>query len=66
MVNQMVKEKSVTVEELLEGAKRIGQLAEQEAQEAEKNATISENVVNLIKETQISRLCCLRNMVDRK
>ena len=41
---------------LLEGAKRIGELAEKEAQEAEKNATISENVVNLIKETQISRI----------
>ena len=55
MANQTLKEKSVTVEELLEGAKRIGELAEQEAQEAEKNATISENVINLIKETQISK-----------
>lgn len=51
-----IKEENVTVEQLLEGAERIGKLAEQEAQEAEKNATISENVVNLIKETQISRM----------
>ena len=56
MTNQTLKEKSVTVEELLESAKRIGELAEQEAQDAEKNATISENVVNLIKETQISKI----------
>ncbi|WP_428909567.1 acyl-CoA dehydrogenase [Niallia sp. Krafla_26] len=49
-------EKEVTREDLLEGARRIGELAEKEAQEAEKNATISENVVNLIKETQISRI----------
>ena len=56
MLKQMVKEKTVTVEELLEGAKRVGELAEKEAQEAEKNATISENVINLIKETQISRI----------
>ena len=40
---------------LLEGAKRIGELAEKEAQDAEENATISENVINLIKETQISK-----------
>ena len=32
MANHTLKEKSVTVEELLEGAKRIGELAEQEAQ----------------------------------
>ena len=56
MENYALKEKSVTVEELLEGAKKIGQLAEQESQQAEKNATISENVVNLIKETQISKI----------
>ena len=39
MLKQMVKEKTATVEELLEGAKRVGELAEKEAQEAEKNAT---------------------------
>ena len=57
MVMKMVEAQTQTVEEmLLEGAKRIGELAEKEAQTAEKNATISENVVNLIKETQISRI----------
>ena len=57
MVMKMVETQTQTVEEmLLEGAKRIGELAEKEAQDAEKNATISENVVNLIKETQISRI----------
>jgi alkylation response protein AidB-like acyl-CoA dehydrogenase len=61
MLKQMVKEKTATVEELLEGAKRIGELAEKEAQEAEKNATISENVINLIKETQISRIMLPKN-----
>ena len=45
MVMKMVEAQTQTVEEmLLEGAKRIGELAEKEAQEAEKNATISENV----------------------
>ncbi|MCQ6282285.1 acyl-CoA dehydrogenase family protein [Bacillus sp. EB600] len=56
MSNQVIKEENITVEQLLAGAEKIGKLAEQEAQEAEKNATISKNVVNLIKETQISRL----------
>ena len=43
MVMKMVETKTQTVEEmLLEGAKRIGELAEKEAQDAEKNATISE------------------------
>ncbi|MEW9672458.1 acyl-CoA dehydrogenase family protein [Ammoniphilus sp. 3BR4] len=55
MSNIAVKEE-VTVEQLLAGAERIGKLAEQEAQAAEENATISENVINLIKETQIARL----------
>lgn len=53
---QVYVEKTATAEELLEGAKRIGELAEKEAQEAEKNATISENVIKLIKDTQIARI----------
>ena len=36
MENYALKEKSVTIEELLEGAKRIGELAEQEAQKQRK------------------------------
>lgn len=56
MSKSVLKEENITVEQLLAGAEKIGKLAEQEAQEAEKNATISENVINLIKETQISRM----------
>ncbi|MBV7507815.1 acyl-CoA dehydrogenase [Bacillus sp. sid0103] len=56
MGNSALQEKSSTIEELLSGAERVGKLAEQEAQETEKNATISENVINLMKETQITRL----------
>ncbi|MCM3652529.1 acyl-CoA dehydrogenase family protein [Metabacillus litoralis] len=55
MGNIAVKEE-VTAEQILAGAEKIGKLAEAEAKEAERNATISENVINLIKETQISRL----------
>jgi 3-hydroxy-9,10-secoandrosta-1,3,5(10)-triene-9,17-dione monooxygenase len=51
-----VTDEKATIEQLLANAEKIGQLAEQEAQEAEKNGTISENVVNLIKETNISRI----------
>ncbi|MBT2729830.1 acyl-CoA dehydrogenase [Bacillus sp. ISL-75] len=56
MASFVLKGEDVTVKDLLAGAERIGKLAEQEALEAEKNATISQNVVNLIKETQISRM----------
>ncbi|MFL6554744.1 MAG: acyl-CoA dehydrogenase family protein [Bacillus sp. (in: firmicutes)] len=56
MASFVLKGEDVTVEDLLAGAERIGKLAEQEAPEAEKNATISQNVVNLIKETKISRM----------
>ena len=45
-----------TAERLLEGAKRVGELAEKESHEAEVNATISQNVIDLIKETEISRI----------
>ncbi|MBD7937480.1 MULTISPECIES: acyl-CoA dehydrogenase family protein [Cytobacillus] len=47
---------NVTEEALLQGAEKIGKLAEEEAHEADQNATVSANVVNLIKETQISRM----------
>jgi alkylation response protein AidB-like acyl-CoA dehydrogenase len=56
MATFIVKEEDVSVDQLLAGAERIGKLAEEEAQEAEKNASISQNVVELIKETQISRM----------
>jgi len=56
MENYAVKEKGITIEDLLAGAEQVGKLAEQEAAEAEKNATISQNVVDLMKETQIARM----------
>ena len=43
-------------DEMIAKAKRIGELAEAEAAEADKNSTISENVANLIREEQIHRL----------
>lgn len=56
MGNNAATTEKVTVEQLLAGAERLGQLAEQEAQTMEINATVSENVINLMKETQISRI----------
>ena len=43
-------------EELMASATRIGRIAEAEALEADKNATVSENVINAIREEQIHRL----------
>lgn len=56
MSNDILNAENVTVEDLLAGAERIGKLAELEALDAEQNRTISENVVNLIKDTHISRM----------
>ena len=53
MVN--TQEQSV-FEELLTAAHRIGQLAENEASTSELNATVSENFIQLLKESKISRL----------
>ncbi|MBS4213891.1 acyl-CoA dehydrogenase family protein [Neobacillus rhizophilus] len=49
-------EKTELIKQLTDGAVKVGRLAEMEAQEAEKNASISDNVVNLLKETQITRM----------
>ncbi|WP_209125000.1 acyl-CoA dehydrogenase [Alkalihalobacillus sp. BA299] len=56
MVNTTAEQKNLTFEDLLGGAEKVGRLAEQEAREAEVNSTVSENVINLIKETQLSKL----------
>lgn len=56
MVETLVQEKNITAEDLLRGAEEIGKLAEKEAHEAEKNSTVSDNVINLIKETGIARM----------
>lgn len=56
MVNQPV-EKTMTVEQqLLDGARRVGELAEKLAPEAEVNATVSKEVIELLKETKITRI----------
>ena len=52
-----VTQKSVpTFEELLQSAHEVGKLAEREAAQAEINATVSENVINLLKESKITRI----------
>ena len=56
LVSYTTEMNTTTVEELLKGAKRVGELAEKEAHEAEINATISQNVIDLLKETQITRV----------
>lgn len=56
MTNTLAQESNELIEKLLAGAEKVGKLAEQEAQEAERNATVSVNVVNLLKESQISRM----------
>lgn len=43
-------------EKLMESAKRIGRLAEQEVLQADENRTISQKLVNVIKEEAIHRL----------
>lgn len=45
-----------TFEELLQSAHEVGKLAEQEAAQAEINSTVSENVINLLKESKITRI----------
>ncbi|RUS43910.1 acyl-CoA dehydrogenase [Cohnella sp. AR92] len=56
MENVAIQENNDVIKQLLDGAEKIGLLAEQEAKTAEANATISENVVNLIRETRIAKL----------
>ncbi|MFJ8235324.1 acyl-CoA dehydrogenase [Ureibacillus sp. NPDC094379] len=56
MVNSISESNMITIEQLLEGAKRVGELAEKEAHESEINASISQNVIDLMKETQITRI----------
>ncbi|HWK22151.1 MAG TPA: acyl-CoA dehydrogenase family protein [Ureibacillus sp.] len=49
-------ENKVLYNEILEKAKKIGELAEQEALQADRNSTISEEVANLIRKENIHRL----------
>ncbi|MGX9135623.1 acyl-CoA dehydrogenase [Rummeliibacillus sp. JY-2-4R] len=55
-ISSVKSNEAITAEQLLEAAKRVGELAEKEAHEAEINATISQNVVDLLKETQLTRI----------
>src|SRR4051812_6430788 len=54
MIN--VAHKSDLYDEIIASAKRIGEIAEAEALEADRNANISENVANAIREENIHRL----------
>lgn len=53
---ESVIEKESVSKSLLESARRVGELAEKEAHEAEANATISQNVIDLMVETKITRI----------
>lgn len=61
-MTQSVKNYSaLTEEELIEGAKRVGALAEEKAQEAEENASVSPEVVELMKEVGITKMMIPKN-----
>ena len=51
-----ITEQELLYNKLMASAKRIGELAESESVQADRNATISENVINMMKEEQIHRL----------
>ncbi len=51
-----VVKKNDLYEEIIAKAIKIGEIAEAEALQADKNATVSENVVNVMREEQIHRL----------
>ncbi len=55
-ISSVQTNEAITAEQLLDAAKRVGELAEKEAPEAEINATISQNVIDLLKETQLTRI----------
>lgn len=50
------KEVVPTFSDLLKSAHEVGKIAESESWEAERNATVSENVINLLKESKITRI----------
>ncbi|MEC1523227.1 acyl-CoA dehydrogenase [Neobacillus niacini] len=56
MAIHTINEKNAIAERLLLAAEKVGKLAEQEAKSAEENATISVNVINLMKETEITKM----------
>lgn len=56
MLSQTNEKTLTEFQQLLLDAERIGKLAESEVEEMEKNQTVSENVINALKETQIPKL----------
>jgi 3-hydroxy-9,10-secoandrosta-1,3,5(10)-triene-9,17-dione monooxygenase len=53
---ELLVENKILYDEIIGKAKRIGQAAELEAAQADKDATVSENIANIIREEQINRL----------
>ena len=56
MAQQLVKQPELTEEALLEGARRVGELAESQAKQAEEDASVSSEVVELMKEVGITQM----------
>lgn len=61
MAQQLVKQPELTEEVLLEGARRVGELAESQAKQAEEDASVSSEVVELMKEVGITRMMVPKN-----
>lgn len=61
MAQQLVKQPELTEEALLEGARRVGELAESQAKQAEEDASVSSEVVELMKEVGITRMMVPKN-----
>lgn len=61
MTQQLSTQINLNEAELLEGAKRVGELAEYQAREAEENASVSREVVDLMKEVGITKMMIPRN-----
>ncbi|WP_246811914.1 acyl-CoA dehydrogenase [Oceanobacillus polygoni] len=58
---QVLKENRLTEELLLEGAKKVGELAEQEAKIADEIASVSAKVVSLMESTGITQMMIPKN-----
>ncbi|MBP2078106.1 3-hydroxy-9,10-secoandrosta-1,3,5(10)-triene-9,17-dione monooxygenase [Oceanobacillus polygoni] len=61
MSQQVLKENRLTEELLLEGAKKVGELAEQEAKIADEIASVSAKVVSLMESTGITQMMIPKN-----
>ncbi|WP_017549740.1 acyl-CoA dehydrogenase family protein [Salinicoccus carnicancri] len=61
MTQQLTAQVNLTEDELLEGARRVGELAESQAHQAEENASVSREVVDLMKEVGITKMMIPEN-----